>query len=104
MRACALMTDTGTNTMRSILALRLAFGLLIIALCACTDAATAHRFKPHHAHLRAGQRVAVPQGYYPEGDYPAQGAVGPRHFAVPGWTDQETAKWLYDASAGSGKY
>ena len=85
--------------MRSILALRLAFGLLIIALCAFTDAATAHRFKPHHAHLRAGQRVAVHHGYYP-----AQGAVGPKHFAVPGWTDQETSKWLYDASAGSGKY
>ena len=95
--------------MRSILALRLAFGLLIIALCAFTDAATAHRFKPHHAHLRAGQRVAVHHGYYPEGHYsedyyPAQGAVGPKRFAVPGWTDQETSKWLYDASAGSGKY
>jgi len=92
--------------MRSILALRLAFGLSIIALGASTDAATAHRFKPHHAH---GQRVAVSHGYYPEGYYsenyyPAQGAVGPKHFAVPGWTDQETSKWLYDASAGSGKY
>lgn len=92
--------------MRSILALRLAFGLLIIALCVSTDAATAHRFKPHHAY---GQRVAVahgyhPGGYYSEGYYPAQGAVGPKHFAVPGWTDQETSKWLYDASAGSGKY
>ena len=95
--------------MRSILALRLAFGLSIIALCASTDAATAHRFKPHHAHLRAGQRVAVPQrtyrGGYSSEDYtPAQGAVGSRHFAVPGWTDQETSKWLYDASAGSGKF
>jgi hypothetical protein len=93
--------------MRSILTLRLAFGLSIIALCASTDAATAHRFKPHHAHLRAGQRVAVPQGhyrYYSEDYYPAQGAVGPKHFAVPGWTDQETSKWLYDASVGSGKY
>jgi hypothetical protein len=90
--------------MRSILTLRLAFGLSIIALCASTDAATAHRFKPHHAHLRAGQRVAVRDGYYPERYYSAQGAVGPRHFAVPGWTDEETSKWLYDASAGSGKY
>jgi hypothetical protein len=95
--------------MRSVLALRLAFGLSIIALCASTGAATAHRFKPHHAHSRAGPRVAVPRSYHPEGYYseghdPAQGAVGPRHFAVPGWTDQETSKWLYDASAGSGKY
>jgi hypothetical protein len=87
--------------MRSVLALRLAFGLSTIALCASTGAATAHRFKPHHAHLRASHRV---QGYHPEGYGLAQGAVGPRHFAVPGWTDQETSKWLYDASAGSGKY
>jgi hypothetical protein len=94
--------------MRSSLALRLAFGLSIIALCASTDTAMAHHFKPHHAHLTAGQRVAVPQSTYRGGysseDYPAQGAVGPRHFAVPGWTDQETSKWLYDASAGSGKF
>jgi hypothetical protein len=83
--------------MRSILALRLAFGLSTIALCASTGAATAHRFKPHHAHMRAGPRVAVPRGY-------DQDAVRARHFAVPGWTDQETSKWLYDASAGSGKY
>jgi hypothetical protein len=89
--------------MRSILALRLASGLLIIALCPSTNAATAHRFKPHHAHLTAGQRVAVPQRTY-RSTYPAQGAVGPMHFAVPGWTDQETSKWLYDASAGSGKF
>jgi hypothetical protein len=86
--------------MRSILALRLAFGLLIIAWCASTGAATAHRFRPHRAHLRVG----YPEGYHPENSYPAQGAVGPRHFAVPGWTEQETSKWLYDASAGSGKY
>jgi hypothetical protein len=91
--------------MRSILALRLAFGLLIVALCASsTDAATAHRFKPRHAHLRASQRIAIPESYRPEGYASARGAVGPRHFAVPGWTDQETSKWLYDASAGSGKY
>jgi hypothetical protein len=99
------MTDKGAHTMRSILALRLALSLSIIALCASTDAAMAHHFKPHHAHLRAAQRVAVPQrSYSSEDHYPAQGAVGPRHFAVPGWTDQETSKWLYDASAGSGKF
>ena len=100
--------------MRSILALRLALSLSIIALCGSTDAAMAHHFKSHHAHLRDGQRFAVPQGTYQGGTYrggyssedyyPAQGAVGPRHFAVPGWTDQETSKWLYDASAGSGKF
>jgi hypothetical protein len=85
--------------MRSVSALRLAFSLSIIALCASAGAATAHRFKPHHAHLHAGLRVAIHQAHDP-----AQGTIGPRYFAVPGWTDQETSKWLYDASAGSGKY
>jgi hypothetical protein len=80
--------------MRSLLAL----GLLVTTLCASLDAATAHRFRSHRAH--PSQRVAVPRDYY----YPAQGAVGTKSFAVPGWTEEETAKWLYDASAGSGKY
>lgn len=83
--------------MRAILALRLAFGLSTIALCASTSAATVYRLKPHHGHLRADRRVAVSRGY-------DQGVVEPRHFAVPGWTDAQTSKWLYDASAGSGKY
>jgi hypothetical protein len=95
--------------MRSIPALRLALGLSIITLCGSAGAATAHRFKPHHGHLRSGQRVAVHQdyyreGYFPERHYPAQAAVAAKQFAVPGWTDAQTSKWLYDASAGSGKY
>ena len=88
--------------MRSILASRLVLGLLITALCASTNAATAHRFKPRHAQLHAGQHV--PRSYYSEDHDPVQNAAGPRQFAVPGWTEQETSKWLHDASAGSGKY
>jgi hypothetical protein len=100
--------------MRSILASRLALGLSIIILCGSADAATAHRFKPHHRQLRSGGRVVVHQdslrndsyrgSYFLEHGDPAQGAGAAKHFAVPGWTDAQTSKWLYDASAGSGKY
>jgi hypothetical protein len=68
--------------MRSVLV----FGLLT-ALCASADAATVHRFKRPEAHLRPAQRVTVPKG-----------------FAVPGWTDEETWKWLHDGSAASGLF
>jgi hypothetical protein len=66
--------------MRSVLVLG-----LLITLSASANAATAHRAKPLEGHLRAGQRVPVPKGY-----------------AVPGWTDEETRKWLYNGSAASG--
>jgi hypothetical protein len=66
--------------MRSVLALG-----LLITLCASADAATVLRSKRPVGHLRPVQRVTVPKGY-----------------AVPGWTDEETRKWLYNGSAGSG--
>jgi hypothetical protein len=66
--------------MRSVLAL----GLSII-LCASANAATVHRFKRPEGHLRPGQGVTVPKG-----------------FAVPGWTDEQTRKWLDNGSAPSG--
>jgi hypothetical protein len=63
--------------MRSVLALG-----LLITLCASANAATVHRSKPPEGHLRPDQRVTVPKGY-----------------AVPGWTDEQTRKWLYNGSA-----
>jgi hypothetical protein len=66
--------------MRSVLALG-----LLITLCASANAATVHRSKPPAGHLR-----------------PAPGVVVPKGFAVPGWTDEETRKWLYNGSAASG--
>jgi hypothetical protein len=33
---------------------------------------------------------------------PVQRVTAPTHFAVPGWTDEETRKWLDNGSAGSG--
>jgi hypothetical protein len=68
------------NEMRSVLALG-----LLISLCAAADAATVHHSKPKGGHLRNGRHVTVPSG-----------------FAVPGWTDEETRKWLYNGSAASG--
>jgi hypothetical protein len=58
---------------------------LLITLCAPANAATVHRSKQPDNHLRPGQQVAVPGGY-----------------AVPGWTDEETRKCLYNGSAASG--
>ena len=68
--------------MRSVLVLG-----LLITLSASADAATVHRAKPLEGHLRAGQRITVSKVY-----------------AVPGWTDEETRKWLNNASAASGLY
>jgi hypothetical protein len=44
------------------------------------------RAKPPEGHLRGGQRVTVPNGY-----------------AVPGWTDEQTRKWLGNATAAAGR-
>jgi hypothetical protein len=64
------------NAMRLVLAL----GLLII-WCASADAAKVLRSKRPDGHARPGQRVTAPTGY-----------------AVPGWTDEQTRKWLNEAT------
>jgi hypothetical protein len=74
--------------MRSILA----FGLSI-TFCATTNAATLHRAKPHDGHLRTHQFITI---------RPSQRVTAPTHFAVPGWTDEQTEHWLYNASAPAG--
>ncbi len=66
--------------MRSVLAVS-----LWITLCASANAATVHRAKSPERHIRQDQRITVPKG-----------------FAVPGWTDEETRKWLYNGSSASG--
>jgi hypothetical protein len=62
----------GANMIRSVLA----FGLLI-TLCASANAAPVHRARPPAGHLRPDHRDALPTGV-----------------AVPGWTDEQTRKWL----------
>jgi hypothetical protein len=70
--------------MRSVLALGLLIGLWTSA-----DAAPAHRSERPRTHWRAHEGVSVP------GQRPA-------NFAIPGWTDGQTQRWLDNASAGSG--
>jgi hypothetical protein len=66
--------------MRSVLAVG-----LLITLYAPANAATAHRT----LHPRMRQHVIVP----------SQGVTAPR-FAVPGWSDDATRRWLDNASSG----
>ena len=68
--------------MRSVLPL-----VLLIALCTSANAATVLRSRLPEHHLRPSQRVIVSKRY-----------------AVPGWTDEETQRWLNNASAASGLY
>lgn len=69
--------------MRSVLAA----GLLIV-LCAAANAAPAHRV--HHPR-------------YPMVDrYGAEASSGAR-FAVPGWSDEATQRWLNNASSNVGR-
>ncbi len=64
--------------MRSVLALG-----ILITLGTSANAATVH--------LRTRQHVLV---------RPSQGLSPPARFAVPGWTDEATRRWLDNASAG----
>jgi hypothetical protein len=64
--------------MRSVLA-----GGLLIALSVSANAATGH--------LRTRQHVIV---------RPSQDLSAPERFAVPGWSDEATQRWLDNASAG----
>jgi hypothetical protein len=67
----------------------LALGLLI-TLCASANAATRHRTWHPGTH----QHIVDPQGV----NAPPFAAPAP-HFAVPGWTDGETQRWLNNASS-----
>lgn len=77
--------------MRSVLAMG-----LLLALCTAASAAPAHRFRGHDPR-------------YPEvNGYPAIDRSGaeadPRaRFAVPGWSDEATQRWLNSASSNVGR-
>ena len=58
--------------MRSVLALG-----LLITLCVSANAARVHRSKPPQGHSRPAQPITVLKNYL-----------------VPGWTYEETTKWL----------
>ena len=69
--------------MRHVLASVSALSLVVI-LCASANAATAHR----RSHLRAHQPVIVH----------GESEAAPR-FAVPGWSNGDTERWLDNASS-----
>lgn len=75
--------------MRSVLAF-----CLLFALCASANAAKAHHvYTRHHVIVGRSQGVIGPgQGVT------APGNNAPR-FAVPGWSDDATRRWLDNASA-----
>jgi hypothetical protein len=72
------------TTMRAVLALGLS-----IALCISADAASARRTRVRsHLHVGPGEGVTAPA---------APGAAG--HFAVSGWSDEDTRRWLDGAGS-----
>jgi hypothetical protein len=68
--------------------MRSAFALgLSIVFCASANAATVYH--PHRAHHNVIVR-------------PSQGVTAPVHFAVPGWSNEETQYWLDNATSCAG--
>jgi hypothetical protein len=71
---------------RAALALSLALAVSAVAGDSA-NAASVHRSKPGHVH---SPHAIVP---------PGQGAAPQRQFAVPGWSDDATRRWLDGASS-----
>ncbi len=68
--------------MRSLLALG-----LLVALCVSANAATVHRPRTRQSTaVRSSTEIAPPT-----------------RFAVPGWSDEATRRWLYNASSSVGR-
>jgi len=73
----------------------LAMGLLIV-LCTTVNAAPAHRVRAHHP------SYSEIDGY-PAGARPGAEADPRARFAVPGWSDEATQRWLNSASSNVGR-
>ena len=71
--------------MRSVLALS-----TLIIFCASADAATVRHSRPIRHYVRPEHSVTAPDV--------RNGYAGPKSYAVPGWTNGETQKWLNDAT------
>jgi hypothetical protein len=54
---------------------------VFIAWCASADAATVRRSKPVRARA-----------------HPVQQVTSPKSYAVPGWSEEQTRRWLDDAT------
>lgn len=77
----------GADTMRCVLAM----GLLIV-LCTSASAATVHH---------AGVRDSATR--HPPVDRPGPDVNSRARFAVPGWSDEATRRWLNSASSNVGR-
>jgi hypothetical protein len=64
-----------------------------LALCATANAVTVDRAKPPEGHLPTQQPVTV---------RPGEGAIATPGFAVPGWTDEATRRWMDNATSAVG--
>jgi hypothetical protein len=62
----------------------------LIIMCASADAATVRHSRPIRHHARPEYGAAAPDV--------RKGYAAPKSYAVPGWTDGETQKWLDDAT------
>jgi hypothetical protein len=71
--------------MRSILALS-----TLIIFCASADAAPLRHSRPIQHRARPERGVTAPDI--------RRGYAVPKGYTVPGWTDEETQKWLNDAT------
>ena len=60
---------------------------LLLVLCSSASAANVHHARARH----------------PAVDRPHANATPPVRFAVPGWSDEATARWLNDASSNVGR-
>lgn len=74
--------------MRAVFASVLVVGLSA-GLCACANAATAHR-------SRARAHITVDPG---QSAFARRAPAGTPRLAVPGWSDEDTRRWMDNASA-----
>jgi hypothetical protein len=67
---------------------------VVIALGASANAASVHHSRARRVIVAPGQRVIVAPRP------PGQAVADPRQsFAVPGWTEEETRRWMDNATA-----
>jgi hypothetical protein len=77
----------------------LALGVLLV--CTSADAAPAWHSRPIR-HLPPAERAIVAPGFTGERGFTREPRFN-RGYAVPGWTDEETQKWLNNATQMVGK-
>jgi hypothetical protein len=80
-----LSSDDWSKAMRNLLVMG-----VLIAIAAPAIAQTVEHARASMSHQRVRQHVIV---------RPDQGARPPARFAVPGWSDEQTRRWLDNATS-----